>query len=458
MTALRIIEIDSKRFTALVNQSRSPAATYVSREIEWFATEDEAILGVVIMDTVDDDYLGIALGRDEVGAYRAFDISQCFETQQEAHNWLHGAMRWHAGTGEKTFPQGDAGKRVDFFEAVVPQEQQHPLFVQLCREHAFLPAREIINAIVPHFRDIDGNFVQQFQSSGFDSRLWELYIQAYLVEEELFLEREHSAPDFLVTKYGESVAIEAVIVGRKSSNPAKLFRPKEDLFKYIDVAKQHENEMPIRFGSPLFSKLQKKYWELDHVAGKPLVFAIADFHDDQSMLWSGTALHNYLYGVRHNFYHDSNGQLIISPLKIETHKVGDKEIPSGFFFQPQAENVSAILFSSSGTISKFNRIGRQAGFKHPDVRMIRMGTHHDHDPNASLPRMFRYEVDESCEETWAEGLSMFHNPNAVHPVPEHLFPTIAHHHFEDGQIVSRLPAFYPYASVTLNLTVKQDDS
>jgi hypothetical protein len=46
---------------------------------------------------------------------------------------------------------------------------------------------------------------------------------------------------------------------------------------------------------------------------------------------------------------------------------------------------------------------------------------------------------------------MFHNPNALRPVLEALFPTIAHHRFRDGQIVSSVPEFHPYASLTLNI-------
>lgn len=185
------------------------------------------------------------------------------------------------------------------------------------------------------------------------------------------------------------------------------------------------------------------------------MFAIADFHDDQSMTWSSTALITYLYGIRHDHQYDENGRLMISPIHIEKHKLGSKEIPSGFFFQPEAENVGAVLFSASGTISKFNRMGRQAGFKHPDVRMVRVGSYHDHNENASLPRMFTYEVDETCSETWAEGISIFHNPNAKHPVPEKLFPAAAHHKFVEEQIVSLLPEFYPYSSMTLNLKVER---
>lgn len=163
---------------------------------------------------------------------------------------------------------------------------------------------------------------------------------------------------------------------------------------------------------------------------------------------------NYLYGVRHEFHFDENNQLVISPIKIENHKMGNKEVPSGYFFQPDSENVSAILFSASGTMSKFGRMGRQAGFYDPKIVMIREGTCHNHDPNAALPNNFRYLVDETCSETWGEGLSMYHNPNALHPVPEELFPSIAHHRFVNGQIVSSLPDFYPYASFTYHFRAK----
>lgn len=32
------------------------------------------------------------------------------------------------------------------------------------------------------YEDVDGNFVEQFQSSAFDARLWELYLYAMFVE------------------------------------------------------------------------------------------------------------------------------------------------------------------------------------------------------------------------------------------------------------------------------------
>jgi hypothetical protein len=454
---IEVKELDQKRFDALAGHSRSPAAAYFSAELAWYSNEDESVIGVVLLDTIDRDFAAVLLGRDESGAFRAFDQTASVATQADATAWVAAAIKWHTGRGKKVFPQGEEKESLDLFTPVVPLARQHPYFVKLTREPAFLPARSIVNEMMPHFVDVDGNFVEQFQSTGFDARLWELYINSYLTEELLFRRREHSAPDFIVQKYGQTVAIEAVIVGRKLDNPPTYFREPENIGQPMSVLDEHAHAMPIRFGSPLYSKLQKKYWTLPHVAGNPLIFAIADFHDDQSMLWSGTALMNYLYGVRHDFDYDEKNQLIISPIRLETHKVGDKEIPSGFFFQPEAEHISAVLFSASGTISKFNRIGRQAGFCHPDVVMIRVGTCHNHDPNASLPKLFRYTVDESSTETWAEGLSMFHNPKALHPVPEELFPSIAHHYFDSGQIVSHLPQFHPYSSITLNMRLRRNN-
>jgi hypothetical protein len=448
---ITIQKLDRKRFNILVGYSRSPAAEFVSEELAWFANDDETIIGVLIRDTVDDDFCSILMTRDEGDRFCAFDIEVSIPTADEARNWLVNAMKWHTGCGLKMCAQGHEPRGPDLFTPVLAPEDQHPIFVNLATDSMFLPARAVIKEMMPHFTDVDGNFVEQFQSRGFDSRLWELYLYAYLSEEGLFLDRNYAAPDFLVKKYGKAVGIEAVITGRKDTNPPKYLKPLSPPKTGAEVLEAHRDQIPIMFGSPLYSKLKKKYWELPHIKGHPLILAIADFHDDGSMLWTSTALSSYLYGTRHDWHHDDKGKLIITPSKVESHQFGAKQIPSGFFFQPDAEHISAVLFSASGTISKFNRMGRQAGFLDPNIVMIRIGTCYDHDPNASVPKAFRYLVDESCNETWAEGLSMFHNPKAEYPVPEELFPSIAHHHLRDNLIVSRTPKFHPFSSVTLHI-------
>ena len=454
MSKFSMKPMDVKRFSALVGPSRTPGAAYISKELAWFSNSDESILGSILLDIEDSEFVSILLGRDEGRKFRLFDLETGIKSARKAQDWLSKRMEHHTASGKKVFEQGDfTGEVMDLFTPIVADKKLRPFFLRLRDEPSFSSAKEIIAEMAPHFVDIDGNYVEQFQSTGFDARLWELYLNAYLVEEELFFDREHYAPDFIVKKFGKTVAIEAVIVGRKEAVTDETINQPIEPMPPEELIKKTMDEMPIKFGSPLFSKLKKEYWKLDHVAGNPLVIAIADFHDNQSMTWSGTALINYLYGVRHEFSKDDQGNLVISPLKIETHQVGSKVIPSGYFFQPDAENISAILYTAGGTISKFNRMGKQAGFGSAAVIMHRMGTHHDHDPNASLPKMFAYEVNEQCEETWGEGVSMYHNPNALHPVPRELFPSIAHHRFDDGQIVSTLPEFHTYSSQTLMLNV-----
>jgi hypothetical protein len=225
------------------------------------------------------------------------------------------------------------------------------------------PAKRMISEIMHHFKDIDGNFVEQFQSTGFDARLWELYLYNFFVEEGFEFNREHYAPDFFLNKFEDNIFVEAVIVGRKADNPPRYFKALPDIKLSEDIIEANKDEMPLRFGSPLFSKLQKQYWDLPHVTGNPLILAIADFHDDQSMLWSSTALMRYLYGVDNNYYYVDN-KLVIETVPIVSHvKPSGTSVPSGFFFQPETENISAVISSASGTISKFNRLGRQAGFK-----------------------------------------------------------------------------------------------
>jgi len=109
--------------------------------------------------------------------------------------------------------------------------------------------------------------------------------------------------------------------------------------------------MPIKFGSALTSKLAKRYWKQPHMAERPLLFAVQDFSARQSMTITRSAFEKYVYGYAQDWERDANGRLIITPRKIGTHRWGTKEIPSGFFDLPETENVSAVVFSNSGTIA-----------------------------------------------------------------------------------------------------------
>lgn len=452
-----------ERYNAFVAWTRHPAAGFIGQELEFFSTVDEHVIGVVILDRTDRDHGYVALGRDEKGRFR-FIRAEMSMSRNEARRALFKELKKRFESGVKVFTQGDEAEDdagIDLFTPVVPEQKLNPTFELIRSSNHWLPARAIITEMMRHFRDVDGNFVEQFQTSGFDARLWELYLYAALLEEGLYVEKPEPAPDFVVSWGEKKVFIEAVTVNPSIGDaPQKpddkpLFRSPEEIRKLIDT------KIPIKFGSSLWSKLnrEKPYWEIPHVVGHSLVFAIADFHENQSMTWTSTALVKYLYGVTHDFSRNDNGRLIISPAKIEMHEYEGKKIPSGFFLQPKSENISAVLFSASGTLSKFNRMGRLAGFGLPEHLMMRAGFRHRHDNNSALPEPFVFEVKQGeATETWAEGLSMFHNAKARYPVDRRMFPAIAHHYFEDGHIRSYLPEFHPYGSYTWNIlpTAKVD--
>lgn len=95
-------------------------------------------------------------------------------------------------------------------------------------------------------------------------------------------------------------------------------------------------------------------------------------------------------------------------------------------------------------------MGRLAGFGDQSIKIMYRGTCHKHDPNSALPDLFNFEIDESYEETWGEGVSVFHNPRALHPLSREVFPSAAHHYMtDDGQITSYLPEFHPYSGITM---------
>lgn len=448
--------ISQERFNAYCMLTKDPLAEDLAEELAWYADDQENVIAAVFRDRTDGDHCHLTLARDEAGRYRCIDVSCGFESPEAAASALREVVAREAskkspGHGQDSHPTVG----LDLFTPVVDDGKLHPSFKILSDGRGHSSGREIIREMMPHLEDVDGNFVEQFQTTGFDARLWELYLFAYLREERLGVSRPRPAPDFRVERFGEVAYIEAVIAGPSKGADVALSGRSESPKNAAEVRERLNDEIPIRFGSPLYSKLKKEYWKLHDIGVQPLVLAIADFHAEASMLWTSTGLQEYLYGTRHDFSFDEAGSLVISPLKIEVHQVAGKVIPSGFFFQPHSEHISAVLFSNSGTISKFTRMGKLAGFGDPAVKILRLGTRYLHDPNAALPARFAHDVAPgACAETWGEGVSIFHNPHARSPLPEVLFPSVAHHKFVDGQIRSHIPEFHPFGSVTTILIPK----
>lgn len=340
----------------------------------------------------------------------------------------------------------------EIVDVVVAEERLSPSFVAVATGRGYAPAREMIRRLYEQLGDRDGNFREQFQSGGFDARIWELCLFAYLQEAGFQVDRRHASPDFVVEKDRVALTIEATTANLSTEDDPTEFEPEsqEQILYHIT------QRLPIKLGSPLFSKLNKRYWELPHIAGKPLLLAIESFAGGHSLWFADSSLASYLYGSRAIPWRLADGSLRVTNVPIEEHQHRLKKIPSGFFDSADTENISAVIFSNSGTIAKLNRMALQEGIEREGIaRMFRVGFCYDHDPNAAVPLPFSYGLGEH-EETWGEGTTVIHNPNALHPVDEAIFPN-ACHYFKDGEaIYAHVPSFHPFASRTAFTTAGKE--
>ncbi|HCF6874175.1 TPA: hypothetical protein NII69_000474 [Pseudomonas aeruginosa] len=443
-------EITKIRFDALAAYCRQPGAMLVSDEMRWFQAHDEAVLVVIIRDKADGDYSAMLLARDLKERYRWVEMTTFFDTIESTIAVVPELVEKVYGNLEKERAQGDEkGRSVDFFTPAVTVEKLNRDFAAISSLEGYSPAVELIKPMMRWYEDADGNFVEQFQTTGFDARLWELYLFATLVEVGCVFDKTLPMPDFCARSIFGELCVEATTVNPSRNEKGELVPPPpQDTAEQIHAFQRQY--MPIRYAGPLTAKLAKKYWERDNVRGRPLVFAIQDFHAPMSMLMSRTALPIYLYGTAWDWSRDAHNNLVITPTKISTHVWGKKEVASGFFSQSDAENVSAVIANASATISKFNRMGVLAGFGSKRVRLVREGTAANPDPNSEVPQRFVHEVNSPAyTETWIEGMDVYHNPRAQTPLDPALLPGAAHHWLrDDGQLESWVPKWQPFSSMT----------
>jgi hypothetical protein len=444
-------DITRERFNALAAYARSPQVALVAEELRWLEFEDERVLATLIVD-FDGEFSGIIMARDMTERYRWINQTGYFQSPEEALVALEGKVIEILPRLDEERDQGDErGTAVDFFTPVRPPESLHEDFMRLASEEGFSPARGIIEGMMRWYGDVDGNFIEQFQTTGFDARMWELYIFAALTEAGYALDRSVPVPDFFARGLLGEFVIEATTVN-PSLGPDGTPIPDPPTETPEQMHEYSHHYMPIRYAGPLTAKLARRYWEHPRVKGRPFVLAIQDFHASMSMVWSRAGLPVYLYGYDHVPARDAEGSLKIVPKRVSMHRWGSKTIKSGFFTLPGADNVSAVIFNSSATISKFNRIGLVAGFGSRRVSLIQRGMAIDHDPNASEPKAFTRAVDKNYTESWVEGMDVYHNPRAKHPLDAAMLPGVAHHRLrDDKQIETVAPEWHPLGSFTMIL-------
>jgi hypothetical protein len=335
------------------------------------------------------------------------------------------------------------------FDLVIAPDQVHPSFEKIRTFTGSAPARWMMDQAYSTFIDPDGNFLEQLQSTGFDSRFFELYLHAYFAFSGFEIDRTHDAPDFIVSRAGITAAVEVTTVNAPTSGILAELGKKIDELSPAEMQEYLRHELPMRFGSPLFSKLKRRYWELEHCRGLPVVLAIEAFHDTDSLGFTDAALSGYLYGIAETATWDVDGNLKIQFERMYEHVVGEKKIPSSFFDQPDAENISAVVFTNSGTSSKFGRMGFQFGIGNDTIEMFRAGYCFNEAESARDPTLFQYNLNAPpLVEPWGQGMVVLHNPRAFHPLPLEFFRHAVQTIFDEGYPRSFFQGWHPYSSKT----------
>ena len=305
----------------------------------------------------------------------------------------------------------------------------------------------------------DANWVSDCQTSNFHTRLWEAQLLGSFREQGILVAQPVESPDFhLNNRAGDEAWVEAVTanpaVPYNHVNAKPMLAPadKEDLF--FGAAAE-------RFAKTIGNKLQRRYADLPHVAGKPFALAVADFQAGASMVWSRSSLLGYLYGEGARL-NRRGGKATPEVFTAQALK-GAAAFPAGLFTDERASELSAVIFTNACSIAKLNRYMITRGAPTAGRRVVRFGEFFDRRPKAYEDVPFRMDVaSEEYRRLWpqqAEPLSaemeVFHNPFARHPLPFAIVPE-ATHWFDSGGETLCQP--YYETSILHSMTFLEDAS
>ena len=282
-----VTRITLNRFEALASWGQTEDFRRATNLKSAWATEDEHALGGVYFVEPESVFTYVLYTRDNSGRFRHFFMAHPRRTARAAEASIKDDLTL-IESGEKPAPalEGSDGG----VDLLGPTGAHHlnDKFVNLRDTAHSSASRAIMTEIARWLDDPDGNFAKDFQSTGFDGRLWELYLFATFVEMGFSMDRTKPVPDFRLSRGDRKVFVEAVTAnpsfGVQYDIAAPPPPPPEDFAHYI------EHEMPQKFGSPLHSKVAKAYWEAPDLSGHPFLIAIADFHAPASMIWSHTSI------------------------------------------------------------------------------------------------------------------------------------------------------------------------
>jgi hypothetical protein len=317
---------------------------------------------------------------------------------------------------------------MDLFTPVTDPQKRHRNFLNVIAEPEDY-ARNVLLNWAEGFVDRDGKFVKEFQSS-FNSSFWELYIFACLKGLGFAVDFSFQRPDFIVNNDEISFCIEASIASSAVDTPDEWeadYSP--ETIKNLDK-KSIIDFATIRLSNTLtakYSKFAYDYSGLDQVKGKPFVIAIAPFEQPFSYIQNEQAISRVLYGFDKFIYDEfpeRNERIILGQEYLDSiTKPNGVEIPLGYFVKEMMNEISAVIFSNTATFGKVRALSGDPGdIFFESIRYNNFGLKPIH---TILPK-------KEYRENLLDGLHIFHNPFADHPISYQFFDRdeITHHDFD----------------------------
>ncbi|WP_407198806.1 hypothetical protein [Citrobacter portucalensis] len=247
----KMLEISKEEFSVFF-YGRTPFVKTFSEEICWFKyiENDVTLLATIVLCKIDNDYNAIFLGRDLDKKFRAIKVIASRNSKDalisDMEKCISDLLSQHQNG---LFMQGDESEEAfSIFLSKVPEHKKNIYLKMLLEEPKHYPAFIVMQELAYWFKDPDGIFIRDFQSASFNSRLFELYLNAIFYEMDFAINRDYAQPDYMLYKHGVNIAVEAVTVAEMEEPIEKLILNQSEFDNLQAYVKE---QMPFKFARTL---------------------------------------------------------------------------------------------------------------------------------------------------------------------------------------------------------------
>ena len=293
------------------------------------------------------------------------------------------------------------------------------------------------------FVDRDGKFLEEFQTT-FNSSFWELYVFAMLKQYGMKVDFSFASPDFYIPDV--QINLEATVALHPHDGEAEFSRfgklPPTDINAF-------NLKTIIRLANSLSFKHRKyinSYSKLAHVKERPFIVAATNFDQPFSFMACQRPIEALLYGYyvdeeRYIASGGTEGRLQGEELQ-QVFKANGSSVDLGLFTTPAYKEISAVFFNGCATMGKVRALSADPS-DDAVFNALRLNMKGDRPHIIKEPKS-RYQ------ESLLDGLRIYHNPFALHPLDPALFrhPAVFQWYFKgNDEVIEQRDSLLLFRSV-----------